>query len=403
MITTDSSLRHEMYISRLASGIVSARVNPAYYDLSEAVRLALIDYAPDMPRKEFDALRREVQAEAEKQLKAMWQGVTQDLVDLANYEAGYTAKELSGVTPVASAVAAGTASELVLTSGTLTRVGTWDEYVRGAIDSTKTRIIDNTIRAGREEGLTQQQMVKKLVGLKKNDYADGLLTNTGRREAETLVRTGASHYANRSRDVAAAANADLLEGKVFVATFDSRTTLTCRHFGQLKKIYALDDRSAPVLPLHYNERSIYSLVPKGFDPFDGTRAAVGGQKGEEAKAEFEARQERLDKRRAKNAERRAEGEQDVPTVPTKPTYKGSKDGDIFKAGQIDASTSMDSWLREQPSWFQDSALGPTRAKLMREGGLTVDKFTDMNGKPLTLKQMRELDEYDSAFRKAGLK
>ena len=47
-------------------------------------------------------------------------------------------------------------------------------------------------------------------------------------------------------------------------------------------------------------------------------------------------------------------------APSKVTYTGRKDSDIFKAGQIDAKTSMDSWLRSQPDWFIESALGKTR-------------------------------------------
>ena len=84
-------------------------------------------------------------------------------------------------------------------------------------------------------------MTKRLIGTKKNNYADGLIVNTGAREAESLVRTGANHYANKARDVAAQANADLIQRRIFLATFDNHTTLTCRHFGQLQKIYALDD------------------------------------------------------------------------------------------------------------------------------------------------------------------
>jgi len=59
-------------------------------------------------------------------------------------------------------------------------------------------------------------------------------------------------------------------------------------------------------------------------------------------------------------------------------------------------------MRSQPDWFIESSLGKTRAKLFKEGGLSIDKFTDMNGRPLTLKEMKQLDSYDAAFRKAKL-
>ena len=71
-----------------------------------------------------------------------------------------------------------------------------------------------------------------------------------------------------------------------LATFDNRTTLTCRHFGQLQKIYALDDPATPKPPLHFNCRSVLSLVPIGFDPFSGTKASVGGQDGQQAEEAY---------------------------------------------------------------------------------------------------------------------
>ena len=143
-------------------------------------------------------------------------------------------------------------------------------------------------------------------------------------------------------------------------------------------------------------------MPIGFDPFDGTRAAVGGQEGETAEELFNKKNDRLDARREKADEKRANGETDVKEVPSKVTYSGRKDSSIFNAGQIDSHTTMDAWMRQQPDWFIESSLGKTRAKLFKDGGLTLDKFTDMNGKPLTLKQMKALDQYDNAFRKAQL-
>ena len=62
-------------------------------------------------------------------------------------------------------------------------------------------------------------MTKRLIGTKKNNYADGLIVNTGARDAESLVRTGANHYANKARDVAAQANADLIQGANLFSNF----------------------------------------------------------------------------------------------------------------------------------------------------------------------------------------
>lgn len=47
------------------------------------------------------------------------------------------------------------------------------------------------------------------------------------------------------------------------------------------------------------------------------------------------------------------------------------------------------WLRSQPAAVQDDVLGPTRAKLFREGKLDLDRFTDRSGAVLTLDQLKQ--------------
>lgn len=72
--------------------------------------------------------------------------------------------------------------------------------------------------------------------------------------------------------------------------------------------------------------------------------------------------------------------------------------------QVPADTTYFAWLKTQPKSFQDAAIGPTRAKLLRNGGLTSDQFSklslDKNFKALTLDEMKRLQP--AAFEKAGL-
>lgn len=49
------------------------------------------------------------------------------------------------------------------------------------------------------------------------------------------------------------------------------------------------------------------------------------------------------------------------------------------------------WLKAQPVSIQNDILGPTRAKLWREGKLEIDRFTDSKGRVLTLEQLRRRD------------
>lgn len=63
--------------------------------------------------------------------------------------------------------------------------------------------------------------------------------------------------------------------------------------------------------------------------------------------------------------------------------------------QVDANTSYYDFLKQQPAWFQDEALGPIRGKIFRNSGMTPDEFraasVDGFGRPLTLKEMVEMD------------
>lgn len=169
----------------------------------------------------------------------------------------------------------------------------------------------------------------------------------------------------------------------------------CR--GNHGKAWDITDQSYPKIPQHFGCRSTWIFAESVEEALTGRRSAVGGKaSGKEA---YQQRKDRLENLRERRSEQRADGI-DPPATATKVKYKGSKDADIFNPGQINAATSQDSWMKSQPAWFQDSALGPTRAKLLREGGMQINQFVDMLGKPIPLRQLRELDA--AAFAQAGL-
>jgi hypothetical protein len=129
------------------------------------------------------------------------------------------------------------------------------------------------------------------------------------------------------------ANADVIRGERFVATLDSRTTLTCA--GHDAEVYQVGE--GPIPPLHFNCRSV--RVPVIRDDL-----AIPGLRGERAAA----------------------------------------------GGPVDARTTYNSWLSRQPAEVQDEVLGQARAKLFR-GGMHIDKFTDDFGRPLSLDQLRNME------------
>lgn len=73
-------------------------------------------------------------------------------------------------------------------------------------------------------------------------------------------------------------------------------------------------------------------------------------------------------------------------------------------GQVSAGLDYYQWLKTQPAWFQDQALGPVRGKLFRDGGVSAETFAklqlDSQFRPITLKRMKELEP--EMFKQAGI-
>lgn len=208
-------------------------------------------------------------------------------------------------------------------------------------------MVTNAIRMGYTLGETNEQIIARIRGNAALNFADGVLAKN-RAHAETVARTAIQHVANSARAATWAANDDIIDEYEWVSTLDSRTTPLCRdRDGKRFPVGA-----GPLPPAHPNCRSTTVAVIKGefgrlLDE-EAERASVNGP------------------------------------VPAGETYYD--------------------WLKRQDAGFQDLALGPTRGKLFRDGGLSTEEFARLNlGKnfePLTLEQMRKLKP--KAFRRAGL-
>ena len=70
------------------------------------------------------------------------------------------------------------------------------------------------------------------------------------------------------------------------------------------------------------------------------------------------------------------------------------------AKEVSAQVTYGGWLKRQPASFQDEVLGDARAKLFRNGGLAIGKFTNFDGRTYTLAELKRL--YPVAFDKANL-
>lgn len=94
----------------------------------------------------------------------------------------------------------------------------------------------------------------------------------------------------------------------------------------------------------------------------------------------------------------------VPVLKEQYQYLSEGEERSSDKGPVDANLTYYEWLKQQPAAFQDEALGRTRGQLLRDGGLSAERFGRLNlgrdFKPMTLDEMRRKEP--GAFRRAGL-
>ncbi|USA54608.1 minor capsid protein [Acinetobacter sp. C32I] len=215
--------------------------------------------------------------------------------------------------------------------------------------------VEYAIREGLSSGKTNQEIIQRIRGTKRQNYEDGIL-NTSKSDIDRTVRTLRSHVANQAYQDSF--NQLGFEYVKLVATLDGRTSKLCAYLDGT--VWAINDPAKRVPPLHPNCRSI--LVPVDKDGLlIGQRPFV------------------MDERKVK----------DIP-----------KDERDHLIGQIDANTTFKVFFKKTDDFFQKEWLGPKRYKLYKEGKLDFDKFFDPEGQLYTLEHLRKLDELK--FKELGI-
>lgn len=373
----DSFLRHQIYGERLASQGINAVVKPSLRETYLAVRRILLDYDTIPNQRTLDAILKQLSQAIQD--NGGWLTLTKDYlvpfgVAEASWMAEYTALAVvpAGVaikTPAENAIESYIAKSIMTWDGKNPRAGRWLDFAAANIQS-REQAINSAVMRGYSRGDTIRNITAEI-----RNVTEGLLF----REAETLARTGFAHYASQANEAMIEANSDVLEEYYYSVTFDNRTSDIClgvTRFNQPGQRFKVGDTKAPAPPLHPGCRTRRLAVTKGTTP-GGTRSAVGGQSGEDAAEAFDSRQSRTD-RQVK--------------------YRGKRDTNIFKPGQVSASETYGDWLRKQPEWFVADTLGKQKAELFLKGNLPIYKFTDVELKPLTLDELKR--RYSKEWRKA---
>ena len=210
------------------------------------------------------------------------------------------------------------------------------------------------------------------LGLTNNQIATNIrsaigTTNNG---AEMMARTTANGIANEAKDQFYKENKDVIDGVVWTATLDARTSEICMSLdGKRFRV----DKPHPVPPAHFSCRSVLIPVLDGVGLI-GTRPTVGGTNFRTV-----AREKAGDKWKNYSTGRRASE-----------TAKARKAYGKNVIGSVPAETTYAEFLKRQPKSFQVEVLGKQKAEWFREGKLTVDKMVNPRTlKPLTLDEIRK--------------
>lgn len=352
----EATIRHAVFLEQLKSGEVK-KFAPFLKEIDRSLRERLTKSdLTDFTTAKLERLLQEVDSLLLGIFDRYSTQLNLDLVDIANYEAQFEATSLTKAAPAGVSFDAALPGAAAIRSAILTNPlsvrGTdggklLDAFIDGFTGTERQRLT-GAIRQGFFEGQTNFQIIKNIRGTKALGYNDGILAITDR-NAGSIVRTAVQHVATQARMETLKENSDVVQSVEWVSTLDSKTTAQCR---------TLDGRrfklaEGPRPPIHINCRSTVVAITR-FSALlskDGTRASVGDSGPQQVRADF----------------------------------------------------SYYDWLTQQPAAFQDKAIGPVRAKLLRDGGLSVERFSelqlDRNFAQLTLEQMKKLEPL--AFERAS--
>ncbi len=209
----------------------------------------------------------------------------------------------------------------------------------GDLTENQIGMIQTRIRQGYAQGRTTDQITRDIRGTRARNYNDGDLGRVNRSN-RALVFTTLQHASTQGRMATYKKNNDVLTGYEWVSTLDDNTTTICRSLDGNEYKFG----KGPLPPIHVSCRSVtVPVVDKRYNllsDLESKRPSVGSS--------------------------------------------GAK--------EVSSNQTYYSWLKTQPEAFQNTAIGPTRAKLLRDGGINSEEFAKMNlsknFQPLTLEEMK---------------
>ncbi len=306
-----------------------------------------------------------------------------EILAAANAEAEFLETSLKHIAPVVLDTTAPSAELLrqIVTQRPIQGaiLGDWSKNIRRA----DLRRIEQQIQIGLVQGESAAQVARRIVGTVRLKGKDGV-TEITRREADAITRTALLTITNSVREEFFNENSDLFEQEKYLATLDSRTTPICRSLdGNLYPVGV-----GPKPPVHWNCRSVrVAIITPELDVNRPYKAVTKQQLLREYTA-------------SAGIQKKVGSREDLPRGHKSKFDEFARRRTRELTGTVPERTTYESFLRSQSPEFQADVMGKAKAKLFRDGGLTLDKFVEPSGRELTLKELAE--RHKDAFRRAGL-
>lgn len=246
--------RHSVYLQRYGGGLYR-RVLPELKKMRDEISAKLL--SSNMTELSASRLKAQL-AEIRSIIDTTISGTinTKLFEDIAMYESEYSLRVLDKSTPTSVVIGTGVKAAVLLPEIEKSKIllqgmkkpQTIEQIIK-TFSNSHFKDIESEIRRGIAQGLTNDDIVKKV------QY---LSNNRTRSQTEAVVRTVTNHVATKARTETFKQYDNLFKGERYLSTLDSRTTAICMlNSGKIFKF-----GEGQQVPAHFNCRSLRVAVLK---------------------------------------------------------------------------------------------------------------------------------------------
>jgi len=360
----DLLTRHDVNLMRVDAGLRRKIIN-MLLGLEQDVVEKLSRINPSEPAhinfklKRFEALMSATKNSYDSTYGTIGKTMREQLTDLAEIESVNTVNTINKVIQVRLAEPVIDTNVLKSLVGSALIEGAPSSHWWAEQKVSQRKAFERSMREGVLGGEPLGTLVRRVRGTRAAGFKDGIF-NATRRQAEALVRSSVQAVANEARNKTYSDNRDVVKGKQWLSTLDSRTTDICKALdGQAwdlegRKLEGTTHNFVQPPPAHWNCRSTLVPVLKSWKELS---------KSKNPKVQKVLRE--------KTPSRRTRSEMDGLKIPSTMTY--------------------DQWLQRKYTTNPEMVseiLGPTKLKMWLQKKIAFTDLIDQSWNPLTVAQLR---------------